>query len=436
MSDRSACESVVEDRLVDCLIEEVEGHGPPPELERRVLAALVTRVAPAPAPRRASRLAVAAAALLAVGVVVAIAVRQRQGAGAASSTAAPQEPSPRSVEELLRELASTDATRSAAAAAALTAAGARAVPALTAAIADPVAPRVAILEVLDEIGPAAAPALAAIAELVLAEEAAADLQGPACRAVATLVPFAAPEAQLAARRAVLITAFVRDGGSGPGKVALGGKAPRRSLSLREVGRMLHRSGVPTGAPTEQLLQHLAGESPFARELAAQLLGEHPGSATVAALREALVSSNPTEVSVEWLLEEGYSGNYTFHQEHDGAVHLAAARSLARLAGATGEGAIANAFLLEHGSASEQRVAAANLARDVPPAADRASVTAALVRALDREDVTVLREVVTAVGLTPPSGERLATARQRLERLAGHEDAQIAARAKATLRLLQ
>lgn len=429
-------EDELKDRLVDCLLAEVEGRGPAPDLERSTLDALAdAEHAPAPPTARRHSWAAAAVAVLALSVVAMIAWWQGGGEGARESPARVQDPpprqdpAPRDARQLVAALADPDET--AAAERDLLALGAAAVPALIAGLEDERAPRRRILEVLDAMERVGAPALQAIAELMPEVPKTGDVIGPAFRAAATLIPFADEDARTAAERAMLVVAFLDDGpAAGGAGVAVGGKRAH-TYSMREVARLLHRQEVDVRAPTRDLIAALQGDSPYGRELAARLLGDHGGEAVIAALREAIAVSHPTKVRVAWGFE-GFSGTFSFTQNHDAAIRAAAARALVRLSATTPAGTPAHAWLLEHGNQAEQRAAAAAIARGGVLEEDRAAAAAAVTAALEHADPIVLRESIVAAGILGVQDDGV---RARLEQLAGHADEQVAARAKAALRAL-
>lgn len=434
-------DSECELRFIDCLLRELEGEAPVPELTGR------RRMVPAVAPRQRRPFAAMAVALAAAAAVLAIAWLQRVPAGeAADASAAPvQDPSPQATPSQL-VLALADPERRAAAAKALQRAGRAAIPALVAVLeAEPPpadALRGAVLDVLAAMPAAADAALPAIAAIVDHAAVDAELLRAAFRAAAELAPFAGDEARALARRAMLSLAFLRDGprgaivgglGAAPAAAGKGGPLP-----MREMARFLHReqlgerlANLPEQAATDTAIAALQDDSPYVRELAATLLGERSGEAVQTALRAALTARHPMDVTARWRLEVA-AGDFTYRIDHDDAIHLAAARSLVRVAPGTPAAAVAQSILLRLGTRDERRAAVAAVCRPDLAEADAALVAKALAEALRQDDEFVVREAVTAIGVV---GHTAPATLEALRALTLDRDKQLAARARATLRAL-
>ncbi|MFO1076927.1 MAG: hypothetical protein U1E73_04285 [Planctomycetota bacterium] len=419
----------IDDRFLDALLAEHAGHGPDPGLADRTLRALATTpVSRSDAPP-GRRWLVAACALFGLAAVVAVAWLRRDGDEMRSATAPlsePQEPATRTIPELLRDLG--DAAKAPAAEAALVRLGRPAAPALAKTLADPAAPRARVLAVLDAIEADAAETLGAVTQLLSDRETPEELMVPAVRTASTLVPFARREERDAARRAVLLVAFL-SGGPGAGGP---GNSPRSEMfrDLQIVARFLHRCDAAAATEAELLDLLQSGKSPFERELAARLLVSCPTPRTVDALRRAIASEHPTRVEAAWNLDGG-NGRFELSLDAEGMAMTprAAARSLVAIAAGKDASALGHAWLLEHGSPAEQRAAATELCAIKAAEDDRTAVEAALLAGLASTDLTVLRQSITAIGV---QGHLTPALRGRLEKLAAGGAAPIASLVQVVL----
>ncbi|MCK5943784.1 MAG: hypothetical protein KAI24_17500, partial [Planctomycetes bacterium] len=302
----------VQERLFDVLLGEVEGRGPDDRLVARTLASVERpeRGMAAAATARSPRWLLVAA-VLAVGVVATLAVVTQgegavgRGAGAgdeatmgAGGDAAPQDPRARTPEQCIEAL--RDDGQRDAAVRELARGGPQAVRVMIAALGDAEAPREHVLAAIEQMGAGAAAALPAITALIRATPKHDAVLGPAVSAAATLAPFGSEVERHDARRAVLFLAFIDNGPADGGAVVKraragggGGAGPAQrkgpAFSMRDVARLLHRIELPREASTEALLAALAGDSPYGRELAAQLLVGHDSPQVREALRDAVIA---------------------------------------------------------------------------------------------------------------------------------------------------
>jgi len=419
-----------DDRHFDGLLREAAGDAPSPDLLARTMAAIDEGPAEVAAtkPRRLPAVLVAIAAAAIVSVI-AWWQPGKETADPTSNNSTLQDPKLSPPPVLVGQLA--DEEKVANARAQLLRHGGAAVPALRTAIGNKDAAHKVVFDVLRLLEVKAVDALPDISKFILDAKVTNRALGKAFQAAAEIAPFATKVEQERARRAVLITGFSKAGPAAPaGNAAIGG--PRtHTFSLRDIGRIQHRLALGGNASTERCLDALANGSPFERELAARLLRDHRDPRIVPALRKALASEHPEQIQVTWE-NEASSGNFAFSHQHDGVIHLFAARSLAKLAGASPEAAAAHAHLLTVGSIATQRRSATALAHTEAPKEDRTKVSEALANALKSTDVQVLREVVTALGhYGPVSSDTLV----KLVELSQHKDAQVRARLQAMMKRL-
>ena len=346
-------------------------------------------------------------------------------------------------EQLVKLLGDEASWRSAAAK--LRKVGAPAVGALAAAVDDEEASlpiRERALGVLESLGPAGAAGLPAITALIERSNRWHPLMIGAYRAAATLAPYASREAGEAARDAIV---FMNVGKPARNNAATGRNGLRLDAlgqhSNHECVRIHHRLEIARDAETELLVSLLADESPYRRELAAELLGGRSSVAVKEALRAALLAEHPQSAECDTLCAKtGQTKRIqllaarapldSVPADNDARIRSAAARSLARVARGEPVGALAFVHLLEQGGPRDRATAVSTLAHTEVHTRDEAAVLRALRQVLASGDSPLLADAVVALGQVGSAEEAM---RPAVEALAKNPDPRVAQCAASVLR---
>ena len=187
-----------------------------------------------------------------------------------------------------------------------------------------------------------------------------------------------------------------------------------------------RAEIDPGETVDRLVERLGSENPLEREFAAVLLGERRAPAALTALLDAVAGPHPKKVRYDILSKNG--GKWTRIMDLTRAdVCTAAARGVVATMPNDPRAADAYARLLLKGTSEEKRGAAQVLG---VMGKVTSAVRQALISTLQIQDPKLLGEAITSVGILDL---RDAPVPDLLQELALHNDAQVADRAKATLR---
>lgn len=201
---------------------------------------------------------------------------------------------------------------------------------------------------------------------------------------------------------------------------LGGKAVRAALAEGEAS----------------IAEPLAHAAAFLREAALERLRWEPvwDPSWTGPLAEMLVREQPPLILNQW--KDGVTLE-DVRLDVTAQLRRAAARLLVDRAPADPRCALGHAWIVEHGTGDLRRRSAMALGPLLAQAEARAALgdgaefaVAALIAAAGAEDLTVAREAVTSLGMLETAAASAATV---LERLTGHADAGLAARAREALR---
>ena len=187
--------------------------------------------------------------------------------------------------------------------------------------------------------------------------------------------------------------------------------------IREAQRAGARGTLRVDAEIQDLIQALAHEDAYVRELAAELLAYRRDEAkgALAALRTALLNSHLQA----WV-------TYSEKLPYPSSVHDTIAWAMVSIGRDDPASSVAHAYRLGHQDAKVRLSAVKSLQSMRDP-----DTVPTLVRTLeDPLDLVILREAITALGMIGPAAK---DAIPTLEKLAEHHDPQIAERAKAALR---
>ncbi len=194
-------------------------------------------------------------------------------------------------------------------------------------------------------------------------------------------------------------------------------------SPREFIRAFSRLQVDTAASLEELIDGLAADNPYERELSAELLAAYGRDAEFAVpdLLDTLAQHHLGDVRLggqDW--QAAVCGHFDY------LVHSQAAIALIAIAPDASDIFPAYIYQLRSGDPRQRRESALALGRF---SEDTVDIILALEQALGDEDVRVVREAITSLGML---GTQASEMRHALEDLLEDEDREIQRRAAAAL----